>query len=297
MQREPLSYENLLEKSRKWNLSFSDILGGAVLEDIVHKISESEYGEKLCLRNHSVLGRAQYEKKLVLNLEYAYMLSKEDGKTDKEIMEGLAKGLRENLFYGKTDSGVAFYQRETTSKKNLKLQLLAEVEDMKVPVSLKIYLLREEKRIPKKESFSCMMYPEITVSYNSLPTEEILMENYIEIITKLELITNIGAYYDIYDLLEKESIDGRKMKEYMEEQCSKYEISKEKNLLDLIAGYKNYTYMKKKWKVFLRSINSREPSWEIAVERFLNFFGPIWNAVVEDKIFFGDWMPELNRFL
>ncbi len=297
MQKEPLSYENLLEKSKEWNLPFSNILGGAVLEDIVYRISESEYGEKLYLRNHSVLGRTQYEKKLILNLEYVYTISKEEEKTEKEIMEELAESLKEDLFYGKTDSGIAFYQREIFSRKFLKLQLLAEVEDMKVPVSLKVYLLMDEKRISQKESFACMMYPEITVSYNSLSTEEILTENFFEIITKLELITNIGAYYDIYELLDKESIDGRKTKEYMDEQCGKSGISKEKNLLDFIAGYKNYTYMKKKWKVFLRSVNSREPSWETVIERFLNFFGPIWEAVIEDRVFFGDWMPELNRFL
>ena len=55
--------------------------------------------------------------------------------------------------------------------------------------------------------------------------------------------------------------------------------------------------MKKKWKAFLRSAGSREPVWEQAVDRFLKFFGPIWRAVADDAVFFGDWMPELNRFL
>ena len=55
--------------------------------------------------------------------------------------------------------------------------------------------------------------------------------------------------------------------------------------------------MKKKWKVFLRSIKEKEPQWEMVIERFLCFFEPIWQAVIEDFVFFGDWMPELNRFL
>ena len=61
-------------------------------------------------------------------------------------------------------------------------------------------------------------------------------------------------------------------------------------LLDAVKG-------KKKWKAFLRSAGSREPVWEQAVDRFLKFFGPIWRAVADDAVFFGDWMPELNRFL
>ena len=65
----------------------------------------------------------------------------------------------------------------------------------------------------------------------------------------------------------------------------------------MIVSYRDYTYMKKKWKVFLRSIKEKEPQWEAVIERFLCFFEPIWQAVIEDLVFFGDWMPELNRFL
>ena len=67
--------------------------------------------------------------------------------------------------------------------------------------------------------------------------------------------------------------------------------------MDMVKTYKDYTFMKKKWKVFLRSIHSKEPAWEQVMERFVSFFEPIWKAVAEDFIFFGDWMPELNRFL
>ena len=118
-----------------------------------------------------------------------------------------------------------------------------------------------------------------------------------EMMTKLQLIQNIGDYYEIYYLLELGSVDGRKVKEYIEEQCEGQGVSKKANRLEMIAGYKNYSYMKKKWKVFLRSVSADEPSWETVVERFLQFFEPIWQAVSNDLVFFVDWMPELNRFL
>ena len=66
---------------------------------------------------------------------------------------------------------------------------------------------------------------------------------------------------------------------------------------EILAGYREYAYMKRKWKAFLRSIHSKEPSWTVTMDRFLQFFGPIWKAIVEDTVFFGDWMPELGRFL
>jgi hypothetical protein len=27
------------------------------------------------------------------------------------------------------------------------------------------------------------------------------------------------------------------------------------------------------------------------------FLRPVWNAMCRDEVFFGDWMPELERFL
>ncbi len=271
MQKEQLSYEMLLEKSKDTGISFSNLLGGAVLEEIVRRISVSEYGENLWLRSGTVLGIRQYKKNLVLTLEYIYIIFKPNKKnkemTDQMLLSELQLKLLENVFLEKNDYGILF--------------------EMKT----KVHLLRDEKKIPKKENFSCMMFPNIQISYNSYPAEGYLAEKYMEIITKLELIQDIGAYYDIYYLLEKESVDGRKVREYIEDKCEELHIAKEKDRLETVAGYKDYTYMKKKWKVFLRSINSKEPSWEKAVERFINFFEPIWRAI------FGDWMPDLNRFL
>lgn len=301
MRKEPLTYRMLTEKAKEDRIAFSNLLGGAVLEEIVRRISQSEYLELLWLRNGNVLGEEQYKKNLLLQLEYDYVIQRlkksDSDKTDSMRLSELAAGLREKIFNNVTDYGIEFSLKGKIFKNYLQLQLLAELEGMQVPVSLKIHLLKDEKKIPKKETFTSMMFPKLSVVYYSYPMEGFLAEKYMEVITKLELIQNLKPYYDIYYLLEHESVDGRKVKEYIEEQCETNGIAKEKSRLDMIAGYKDYTYMKKKWKVFLRSVKSQEPGWEQVIERFVRFFEPIWQAIMEDLVFFGDWMPDLNRFL
>lgn len=301
MEKEPLSYELLLERSRKLGIPFSNLLGGAVLEEIVNGIGHMEQGEHFWLRNGMVLGEKQYARKLILSLEYDYTAESKnranERPTEERVLQQALEELKEEIWNKEKTRDFVFRQKEKRMKKYLLLQVTAEFKDMQVPVSIKIYPRREDKKIPKKETFSSVLFPEKTISYNSCPPEGILAEKYMEIITKLELIQNIGDYYDIYYLLERKSVDGRKVKEYIEEQCKGKELSKEENRIEMIAGYKNYSYMKKKWKAFLRSVSAKEPSWEAAVERFMKFFTPIWQAVTEDLVFFGDWMPELNRFL
>lgn len=301
MGNDQLSYDMLLEKTKETGLSFSGILAGAVLEEVVRRISASEYSNCLWLRNGVILGREQYEKNLRLTLEYDYVIQSSK-KADKEKTEDtlfleFAGQIKTDLFQNSKEYGVSFQVQLQQNRRYIQLNLIGSISDMQVPITIKIYPLRDEKLIPKKEKFYCMIFPKISVTYYSYPTERLLAERYMEIITRLELIQDIGAYYDIYHLLERESVDGRKVKDYIEEQCEKMNISKDRKRLNMVVGYGNYSYMKKKWKVFLRSIHSTEPKWESVIERFSKFFEPIWETVIEDLVFFGDWMPELNRFL
>lgn len=301
MQKDQLSYEMLLEKTKETGLTFSGALAGAVLEEVVRRMGRSEYSNNLWIRNGDILGIEQYKKNLRLSLEYDYVIQKlkksEAEKTDDVLMSELAEHLKTEIFETSQEYGVMFQVKMQKYKRYMQMDLMGNIGEMQVPISIKIYLLRDEKLIPKKEQFSCMMYHEVTVNCYSYPTESLLAERFIEVITHLELIQNIGVYYDIYYLLERESVDGRKVKDYIEEQCIKMGIARERTRLDMVVGYRSYSYMKKKWKIYLRSIHCTEPDWEAVIERFSKFFEPIWKAIMDDLVFFGDWMPELNRFL
>ena len=43
--------------------------------------------------------------------------------------------------------------------------------------------------------------------------------------------------------------------------------------------------------------NADIPEWKDLSKKVFRFFLPIWNASARDEIFFGDWMPELGRYL
>ena len=67
--------------------------------------------------------------------------------------------------------------------------------------------------------------------------------------------------------------------------------------MDMLAGYGNYTYMKRKWKVELRQKKKSEPEWSDVNKCLVNFLRPIWEAMEKNMVFLGDWMPQLKRFL
>ena len=293
MQKEWITQRLLIEKSRETGVPFSGLLGGAVLEETVRRISMTKEGENLWLKNSTILGKEQYKKNLSLSLEYDFFPLE----GEEICLPELAESLRQQAFGENDDYGIVFSQTDRLMKKYLLILFEAKFLGMQTPVSVKIFPCREERQIPKKECFSLILFPQVTVAYNRCQTEDILVENYMEIITKLELILDMRVYYDSYRLLGSESVDGRRVREGIGERCRKQGITVEDRRLQMIAGYQNYAYMKKKWKAFLRSVNEKEPPWELVIERLMKFFSPIWDSIAKDLIFFEDWMPELGRFL
>ena len=39
------------------------------------------------------------------------------------------------------------------------------------------------------------------------------------------------------------------------------------------------------------------PQWKEVIELLTAFFAPIFEGVLKDEVFLGDWMPELGRYL
>ena len=113
----------------------------------------------------------------------------------------------------------------------------------------------------------------------------------------MELINEMSYYQEIYTVLTKETLDGRRIQQQVMEAGAKRELVFSANRLATIISYRSYTYMKKKWKLFLKQEQKKTPAWEEIIDIMERFFSPIWKAIVEDSIYIGDWMPELARFL
>ena len=55
--------------------------------------------------------------------------------------------------------------------------------------------------------------------------------------------------------------------------------------------------MKKRWEKYIRKQGTEDVSWETVLHRIIVFLSPVWNTMCRDEVFFGDWMPDLARYL
>lgn len=292
----------LKAKSEELGIPFSNLLAGYVLEELMYLIEDSPFSLFLWLKNSSVIGIEQYRKKNILTLEFAYL-------TDKLAMkkDGIVPGQKLSLKMGyvmlayilKVEKVPEIKWKGRASVKDdvVELEITGEFEEMTVPIHIRITELTEEGMVPLRKQFPLFMEPGKKIPYLEYPVEIILTEQLFSVIKNMELLPEMHAYDTIYQILKTVAVDGRHIREMLDESCKREQLIPEKSRVDEIISYRNYTYMRKRWEKYLRHRKRKEPSWEEVMEQLSGFLPRIWNSICQDEIFFGDWMPGLGRFL
>ena len=105
------------------------------------------------------------------------------------------------------------------------------------------------------------------------------------------------AHLPIYPLLSQESMEGTRVCIHLRKECERGNIRFQGSRWEKILSYKTNTKMKHKWDKYKKRQNVMSLEWENVIDGINSFATPIWNSLIKDEIFFGDWMPQLQRFL
>lgn len=277
-------------KSEELDIPFANILSGYAIEVAVAMISASSYGDELWLCNYKDLGIDVYKKKPSLALSYKYQGKKELVDFCQQLCSDLVKKYEEEGFTIKE-------QESGPAEKGIRISLELLLEDMYVPLVVDVEKILTSHLFPREETLRLLMENNKAVTLKLYPIEQMAALHLAEIIKQLELINQMEHYMELYDILKKYPIEGRKVKDEMVRLCEEMKIFTDEKAYSLWVTYYDYTYMKKKWKVLLRQQKREEPTWQEAFLLIKKFFEPIWQAVCREEVFFGDWMPEIERFL
>lgn len=277
-------------KSEELDIPFANILSGYAIEVAVAMISASSYGDELWLCNYKDLGIDVYKKKPSLALSYKYQGKKELVDFCQQLCSDLVKKYEEEGFTIKE-------QESGPAEKGIRISLELLLEDMYVPLVVDVEKIPTSHLFPREETLRLLMENNKAVTLKLYPIEQMVALHLAEMIKQLELINQMEHYMELYDILKKYPIEGRKVKDEMVRLCEEMKIFTDEKAYSLWVTYFDYTYMKKKWKVLLRQQKREEPTWQEAFLLIKKFFEPIWQAVCREEVFFGDWMPEIERFL
>ncbi len=277
-------------KSEELKIPYENLLSAFVIEEAVTAFCGSDEAENFRLKNNSILSLEYYRRKAPTRLEYV-VLSEEE-LTVRNVIHRMSK-----IFQNEKKAELWWKYRVEKEDEGICVYLSAKIEELQIPVQLVLEQEKEEPSEPSREELHPFLEEERSVEYLHYPMEGILAEHFIRIMRDMELINDMGSYYILYELLSKEMNSSRKVTEQIESLAKEQRIPLKKERFEMFEGYQNSSYMKKKWKSYLKKEKKKTPSFEEVMKVMIAYYRPIWDSLAEGNYYLGDWMPELMRYL
>ncbi|RDU23879.1 hypothetical protein [Anaerosacchariphilus polymeriproducens] len=179
----------------------------------------------------------------------------------------------------------------------IQAQVIAKIKHMKIPFIIKFFIIQD--RVLKSKEF---IYPSLikkndSFSVSSVRLETVVAECFIEVLENKEILDSLYEIFIIAKIAQNFSLNGRKVQDYLRTQKEK----SEKWFLE--TDFKNLFHFEiekqhqVKWKQFCNVEGENENDFLQVTEIVCSLLEPVWNALFQDIEFFGDWMPELKRYL
>lgn len=277
-------------KSEELKIPYENLLSAFVIEEAVTAVCESDEAENFRLKNNSILSLEYYRRKAPTRLEY--MILSEEELTVRNVIHRMSK-----IFQNEKKAELWWKYRVEKEDEGICVYLSAKIEELQIPVQLVLEQEKEEPSEPSHEELHPFLEEDRSVEYLHYPMEGILAEHFIRIMRDMELINDMGSYYILYELLSKEMNSSRKVTEQIESLAKEQKIPLKKERFEMFEGYQNSSYMKKKWKSYLKREKKKTPSFEEVMKVMIAYYRPIWDSLTEGNYYLGDWMPELMRYL
>lgn len=277
-------------KSEELKIPYENLLSAFVIEEAVMAFCGSDEAENFRLKNNNILSLEYYRRKAPTRLEY--MILSEEELTVRNVIHRMSR-----IFQNEKKAELWWKYRVEKEDEGICVYLSAKIEELQIPVQLVLEQEKEEPSEPSHEELHPFLEEDRSVEYLHYPMEGILAEHFIRIMRDMELINDMGSYYILYELLSKEMNSSRKVTEQIESLAKEQKIPLKKERFDMFEGYQSSSYMKKKWKSYLKKEKKKTPSFEEVMKVMIAYYRPIWDSLAEGNYYLGDWMPELMRYL
>lgn len=277
--------EKIRQKGKKLGFSYIQSLSLYLFETILCWVSQSDLKDDMWLK-WSELDRKRMKgapnQIIYYRKDISYL-------TLQQAIDRMCKDKSNNHF--QLDWDMLFFDKQ------MEIVLTVKIEHVIVSFKIVIRPVWEKEQFPEKRIYRSLFWENREIVYKSYPIELNLAECFYEILDRLELIKDMEPYGTICQILGSYPVDGRRTYLNMAELLKKQELTSVKKRWDTVLGYKDYTYMEKRWKKYCKTDKEQTVSWEECMGLLKEFFTPVWNSIQEDRIFVGDWMPHLGRYL
>lgn len=263
-------------------------------EEFLRKLAISKYADNLVLKGGLfIYTLTNFESRATIDVDFLLrQLPNSVEEMEKVITEILAVDTGNDFIEFTAGAFESISpQRKYTG---VSCQIIGKIKNTRTPFSVDLGVgdiivpKAEKRKIPVQlEDF---MQPEIS----TYSLESTIAEKFDAILQRLEMTSRMKDFYDIYYLSKMFDFDGRKLQEAIAETLQNRGTSYNRDSLQQVAGFVNNADMIAKWKRSLKDIKKSDLSFEEVVGAIVNFLKPVWDGIVDEEEFFGEWNNNQN---
>lgn len=293
-----ISATELKEKSIALNMPFANLLRGFVVDEFIRLVQESAFGECIWLAQEDCIGQDSYRKKEEKRIDLFYIESgkkipKEKVIPGQALLEEVVEAFCDTIC--QMSDKVEWVYEYQVKPGCAQMVFQATYCDMVVPICVRLIAIKGGKLRSRSITYTPIMGNK-TITLLVYASQNRLGECFFEIMSKLELVSDMSYYDTVNSILKTEPVSGRLVMEELYKLCESNKKVLRLKRMEQLEGYMNYKYMERRWEQY-RKKHGIEDCWQEVLSRMICFGKPIWTALCQNEIFFEDWMPELGRYL
>lgn len=258
-------------------------------EEFLRRLEKSEYAENLVLKGGLfIYSLTDFDSRVTVDVDFLLRKIPNTPEQLKLILEKIIEGDTGNDF-------VTFEMKDivpiSVAKKyaGIEASIIARIKNTKTPFSIDfgvgdIIVPKQEKRkIPTQLSdFDAPMV-------NTYSIETTVAEKIDAILSLMEFSSRMKDYYDIYYLANKFDFDGSILTEALKKTFSNRNHNFTVEQFEQMLKFDSDDAMQKKWKAFIKKINTKTDDFEIVLKTIEAFLKEPYYATVNFVAFKFKW--------
>lgn len=286
----------LKNKAKESGRSYQLCLQLFCQEEFLRRLEKSQYAENLVLKGGLfIYSVTDFDSRVTVDVDF--LLRKvpntpEQLQTVIETIISMPTGNDFVIFEIKDIAPIAAAKKYA----GIGVSLVARIKNTKTPFNIDfgvgdvIVPKQEKRKIPTQlEDFTAP-----TVNTYSLETT--IAEKIDAILSLMEFSSRMKDYYDIYYLANKFDFDGATLTEALRKTFENRGHTFTAEQFELVTAFDSDEAMQKKWKAFVRKIDTETDDYSIVLKTIKAFLTKAFTAAVKGKEFTEKWFAAENQW-
>ncbi|NCE97705.1 nucleotidyl transferase AbiEii/AbiGii toxin family protein [Emergencia sp. 1XD21-10] len=266
-------------------------------EEFLRRLEKSKYAENLVLKGGLFLySLTDFDSRVTVDVDF---LLRQIPNTPEQL-----RGILEEIIAVHTGNDFVTFEIKdvapiAVAKKyaGIGASIVARIKNTRAPFGIDfgvgdvIVPKQERRKIPTQlDDF-------IAPTVNTYSIEATVAEKIDAILSLMEFSSRMKDYYDIYYLANKFDFDGNVLTEALRKTFSNREHNFTAEQFEQVMGFDNDVAMQKKWKAFVRKIDTKTDDYSTVLKTIKAFLAKPFTAAVEDKEFTEKWFATNGEWI